>query len=417
MLTIMILPSIGWAQSQQYVALEPLPCIPGNGVTCTADELAKGRSSFNFQDYIQYIFNLIIAIAAAGAVFMIVFGGLQYMTTDSWQDKKTGLDKVKNAVYGLLLVLCSYLILRTIDPRLVAIPKTLVAPLKINYERYATTADFFAMLETSTASVLDRTKEANRKILADVTVARATAAGLQRQADEINARVATLTGGVDCNDEEPKGDEAIEALCLDRLNLLDQVKKEKIIIAVKVAVGVMNDEIIKCSAGATFETCQRMILAFRTKYNQELDTLSNDPILKTSIDDYARYASVMAYTQSQVVKAIGDASIGPFHAALQDMEIRAGTIIGGVTLGAFGGGVSGGTLAAVGAVAGGNFGRAVVTNILTVSNDSQFAGYKAIAVNNIKNYTSSVIASIRNSEFRQTTQIQIDAMLAGLERR
>lgn len=122
----------------QYTPLEPLPCIPGNEVVCTGD--ADGK--INFQQYIQQTFNLLIALAGAAAVFMIVFGGLQYMTTDSWQGKRDGLEKARKALLGLLLVLTSFLLLRTIDPRLVAIPSTLVEPLNIDYDELATMDSF-----------------------------------------------------------------------------------------------------------------------------------------------------------------------------------------------------------------------------------------------------------------------------------
>ena len=114
------------ATSENYTLLEPLPCVKGNGVDC---QEGKQIEQVNFSDYVRYLFNLLIAIAAVSAVFMIVWGGLQYMTSDSWSDKKGGREKATNAVLGLLLVLCSWLILRTIDPRLVEVPETFVPPL------------------------------------------------------------------------------------------------------------------------------------------------------------------------------------------------------------------------------------------------------------------------------------------------
>lgn len=120
----------------KYTLLEPLPCIPN--ATPAADDPCKKageiQTQLNFKYYVQYIFNLLIALAAVSSVFMIVYGGLQYMSTDSWQGKSDGISKVKNALLGLLLVLTSFIILRTIDPRLVAIPTALVPPLNIKYE-------------------------------------------------------------------------------------------------------------------------------------------------------------------------------------------------------------------------------------------------------------------------------------------
>jgi hypothetical protein len=123
----------------QYTLLEPLPCIPGNGVVC---EAGTQKTTVNFKEYIQYAFNLVIALAAVAAVFMIVWGGFQYMTSDAWSQKSEGIKKARTAVYGLLLVLCSYLILRTIDPRLVEIPDTLVPKLELKYDKN-TVSKFF----------------------------------------------------------------------------------------------------------------------------------------------------------------------------------------------------------------------------------------------------------------------------------
>lgn len=129
-----------------YTPLAPLPCIPsqpstdanGNvvpGVDCSKYGGAGGSmTSVDFQGYVQVVFNIAIALAAAAAIFMTVFGGLQYMTTDSWSGKSAGLEKAKNALLGLLLVLTSYIILRTIDPRLVAIPNNLVPNIAKDYK-------------------------------------------------------------------------------------------------------------------------------------------------------------------------------------------------------------------------------------------------------------------------------------------
>lgn len=116
-----------------YTLLEPLPCIPKEGeTTCSTGETTGQQiTKVDFQGYVQYMFNLLIALAAVAAVFMIVWGGFQYMSSDSFYDKKEGRQKLINALSGLLLVLCSYLILKTIDPRLVAIPVNLVEKLEI----------------------------------------------------------------------------------------------------------------------------------------------------------------------------------------------------------------------------------------------------------------------------------------------
>ena len=148
---VQITPAQAATPAPTYTALEPLPCIPsaptkdangqdipGTGVICTGEI----RSQFNFSDYVQFILNLLIAVSASAAVFMIVWGGFQYMTSYATGGKNEGLDKVKGALTGLLLVLTSYMIIRTVNPSLVAIPTTLVEPLHVTYTKNAD-LDFF----------------------------------------------------------------------------------------------------------------------------------------------------------------------------------------------------------------------------------------------------------------------------------
>lgn len=87
----------------------PLASLPG-----TTDS----KGSVNLNTYIPGIFNLTIGIAGVLAVLMIVIGGVEYMTTDAIQGKADGKARINNALWGLLLVLVSYILLYTINPRL-----------------------------------------------------------------------------------------------------------------------------------------------------------------------------------------------------------------------------------------------------------------------------------------------------------
>lgn len=101
------------AADSTYTLLEPLPDVMNSGAT--------PQPEVNLTTYIKDAINLLIALSAVAAVFMIVWGGLQYMTTDSWGGKSAGIEKLWNAVIGLLMVLSTYLILHTINPKLVDI--------------------------------------------------------------------------------------------------------------------------------------------------------------------------------------------------------------------------------------------------------------------------------------------------------
>jgi hypothetical protein len=76
---------------------------------------------------------------------MIVVGGFQYTTTDSWLGRKEGKTRAMNAVWGLLLVLSTYLILQTVNPKLVSISSTIVPQIE-HPSTDAITANFLNQL-------------------------------------------------------------------------------------------------------------------------------------------------------------------------------------------------------------------------------------------------------------------------------
>ncbi len=97
------------ALALDYVPLAPLPVGEGGASLTRVTDAGQ---------YIKGAFNLAIGIAAVLAIIMIVFGGIQYMGTESIGGKGAGLKKIKDAVLGLLLALGSYILLFTINPAL-----------------------------------------------------------------------------------------------------------------------------------------------------------------------------------------------------------------------------------------------------------------------------------------------------------
>lgn len=110
--------------AQNYKLLEPLPCIEGTGNNCVS---GKTISEISLETYIGYVFKFAIAISAFLAVIMIIWGGFEIMLSEAIPLKMEGRDRIKNAIFGLIMVLSSYLILRTIDPRLVEINTSIPA--------------------------------------------------------------------------------------------------------------------------------------------------------------------------------------------------------------------------------------------------------------------------------------------------
>jgi hypothetical protein len=129
-MTLILVPTIAQAALESYILLEPLPCVPNtksaNDTTCAT----LGVTNMPLEDYIDYVFKFSIALAAFLAVIVIIWGGFEYMTTESFSGKGNAKKRIQGALTGLLMVLASYLILRTIDPRLVeintSIPKIVI---------------------------------------------------------------------------------------------------------------------------------------------------------------------------------------------------------------------------------------------------------------------------------------------------
>jgi Asp-tRNA(Asn)/Glu-tRNA(Gln) amidotransferase C subunit len=94
------------------------------------------------------------------------------MTSDAVSGKEEGRKKMTNAIYGLLLVLCSFLILRTINPAFVQVPVGLVTPLGLKSENMANNwlnqvqslANKYAVMTTADQKNLTDTRDAANKI-------------------------------------------------------------------------------------------------------------------------------------------------------------------------------------------------------------------------------------------------------------
>ncbi|MFA7252383.1 MAG: hypothetical protein WC027_00820 [Candidatus Paceibacterota bacterium] len=80
-----------------------------------ADFTTSGTSS-DLALFLAGAFQFGLALAAALAVVMIVWGGVEIMLSESLFKKEDGKKKVWDAVWGLLLALVSWLILYTINP-------------------------------------------------------------------------------------------------------------------------------------------------------------------------------------------------------------------------------------------------------------------------------------------------------------
>ncbi len=71
---------------------------------------------------VTWLYYMVIAIATAAAFGVIVWGGFEYLTSAGDSGKmRSGVDRIQNAVIGLLIVIVSYLGLNTINPNILSL--------------------------------------------------------------------------------------------------------------------------------------------------------------------------------------------------------------------------------------------------------------------------------------------------------
>lgn len=89
-----------------YTPLEPL----------SSDATQTPRS---FCDLLSLIFRAFIYVGGMVAVLYLVIGGITYMISEVVDKRSKARDRIKAAVWGLIILLCSWLLLNTINPQLI----------------------------------------------------------------------------------------------------------------------------------------------------------------------------------------------------------------------------------------------------------------------------------------------------------
>lgn len=116
------------AQQQQagggtgFVAIAPIPGLTDTNALSVVNSV--GLAAF-FNNLYKYL----IGLAAALAVIMIIWGGLELSTQDSVSKNKDGKEKIYNAIFGLVLVLSPAIVFSIINPAILDLSLNL-PPLK-----------------------------------------------------------------------------------------------------------------------------------------------------------------------------------------------------------------------------------------------------------------------------------------------
>ena len=118
-----------------YTVLAPLPGTTkcNDGQTPTAVKIdnsgkVSGGCTTTFEKYLPGMFKFAIGVSAVLAFIMITFGGLMYMTTEAVGGKGKAKEYITNAIWGLVLVISSWVLLNTINPQLLKFDLNIITP-------------------------------------------------------------------------------------------------------------------------------------------------------------------------------------------------------------------------------------------------------------------------------------------------
>lgn len=115
LISALTLPSVSSALELTYPTF--------NGVTL--DSLMDDPQGLS--KLILWLYYLMVSISGLAAFAMIVWGGVQWMTSTGSPTKTSeAKDKIQSALFGLLLILSSYIILRLINPDLLILSQPLL---------------------------------------------------------------------------------------------------------------------------------------------------------------------------------------------------------------------------------------------------------------------------------------------------
>ena len=152
----------GNAKRREYTLLEPLPCVNGpegtvtEGITCEGGYVKK----VNLYAILGYAYRLLLAIASILAVVMIMYGGVQYMTTEAFTGKSEAKETIKNAVIGLFMTLGSFLFLQTIDPKITELAQDPLPPIGVDRKNVFDPLTLDQLLKNETARIENLQKAA-----------------------------------------------------------------------------------------------------------------------------------------------------------------------------------------------------------------------------------------------------------------
>lgn len=106
-----------------YAGVNYIPLTPIPGLTDVGQSTTQAAPDLTL--YLKTLYKWGVAATSGLAVLVIMWGGVQYMTSAGGGGIEEAKNRIQNAIYGLLLALGSYIILQTINQDLTSLTFTL----------------------------------------------------------------------------------------------------------------------------------------------------------------------------------------------------------------------------------------------------------------------------------------------------
>lgn len=83
--------------------------------------LQSGQSDTAVAEYINFLIKLAFGLGSISAVVMIVWGGIEYITSETFSKKNGGKEKIKLSLGALLLLIAAFIAFKVINPELLKV--------------------------------------------------------------------------------------------------------------------------------------------------------------------------------------------------------------------------------------------------------------------------------------------------------
>lgn len=278
--------------SEKGCDYQPLTTIPG---------LFTQKIPTNPLKVITNIYGLSIGIAGVLAVAMITWAGFQYATTEAITGKSDAKEHWEGALWGLAILLGSYILLRTINADLVNIDLSLPDPIKGGLLSSKSGGQELLDAAKNEANAAIAQTQTARQRLEDAQKSLNALAGTQAERDLLAQQLADLDPNA-ANTATQRAELVAKIAAADKI--LDAAKKE-----ISDAQTAVDSTVVRASIAKTTSDVMSAIAAGDIAGAKSIQKSSSDIAQRTIDKLISDGAPAPAIAEARINKIAGDADL------------------------------------------------------------------------------------------------------------